>query len=67
MTRDPHNPFTERAIGLALLGTILFCAASGAGIGVFLQEPELGGLVGGAVGLVAGIWLIPPLMRDWLD
>lgn len=67
MERDPHNPFDDRALGLAMLGTIIFCAASGTGVGVFFQQPEIGGLIGGALGIVIGILLIPTLMRDWQD
>lgn len=67
MSRDPQNPFDDNALGLAMLGMIIFCAASGAGVGVFFQEPEAGGLIGGTTGLVLGLWLVPSLMRDWKD
>ena len=67
MPRDPHNPFDDRAMGLAMLGTILFCVASGAGVGVFFQQPEIGALAGGVVGILLGLWLLPGLMRDWQD
>lgn len=65
--RDPYNPFSDRAIGLAMLGTILLCAATGAGVGVFFTEPELGALAGGFLGILGGLWVIPSLMRDWRD
>lgn len=65
--KDPYNPYSERGIGLATLGTILLCTASGAGVGVFLAEPEIGAMVGGLVGIIAALWLIPSLMRDWRD
>jgi hypothetical protein len=65
--RDPYNPFDEKALGLAILGTILFCAASGAGVGVFFQAPELGGIAGGLIGIIVGLLLVPGLMRDWHD
>ena len=65
--RDPSNPFSERDLGLAMMGMIFFCAASGLGVGVFLHQPIAGGLVGGLLGIVLGIWLIPALFRDWGD
>lgn len=67
MPNDPHNPFSEKALGRAMLGTVLLCAASGAGVGVFFEAPEIGGMVGGLVGILLGLWLIPSLMRDWQD
>ena len=54
-------------MGLAMLGVILFCAASGAGVGVFFQAPEIGGIVGGIVGIIVGLVVVPGLMRDWRD
>jgi hypothetical protein len=67
MARDPHNPYSEKDMGRAMLGTILLCAASGAGVGVFFEAPEIGGIVGGLVGILLGLWLIPSLMRDLQD
>ena len=67
MARDPHNPYSEKDMGRAMLGTILLCAASGAGVGVFFEAPEIGGIVGGFVGILLGFWLIPSLMRDLQD
>ena len=63
--RDPRNPFDEREIGRAVLLTILICAASGAGIGVFFEQPAVGGIAGGVAGILLGVLLIPALMRDW--
>lgn len=54
-------------MGLAMLGTIIFCAASGTGVGVFFEAPELGGFAGGIVGIVIGLIVIPGLMRDMRD
>lgn len=65
--RDPYNPFDERALGLGMMGVIFFCAVTGLGLGVFLEQPAAGGLVGGALGIVVGLWVIPALMRDWHD
>lgn len=67
MTRSPYEPPNERALGLAALGTIVLCAASGAGVGVFLREPELGALAGGAAGIVLSVLVIPHLLRDWRE
>jgi len=63
--RDPRNPFDDRAMGLAMLGTILFCAATGAGIGVFFEQAAIGAIAGGVVGIVAGRPLLAGLLRDW--
>ena len=67
MSRDPRNPFSESAIGLAMLGTVFFCATTGLGIGAFVAAPAIGGIAGLAAGIAAGILLVPPLMRDWRD
>lgn len=67
MTRDPHNPYDEKQMGLAMLGVILFCAASGIGIGVFFEAPGVGGIIGGVVGIIIGLIVVPGLMRDWRD
>lgn len=62
---DPQQQFDERAAGLVMLGTILFCAVVGTGIAIFFEQPAIGALAGGAVGIALGYWLIPRLMRDW--
>lgn len=67
MTRDPYNPYDDKQMGLAMLGVIVFCAASGTGVGVFFQAPEIGGFVGGVVGIILGLIVVPGLMRDWRD
>lgn len=67
MRTDPHQPFDDRATGLAVLGTILFCALSGAGVGVFVEQPAIGLVAGGVVGIVAGLWLIPALINEFRD
>jgi hypothetical protein len=54
----------ERAAGLTMIGTILFGTATGAGIGVFVEAPEVGAMVGTAVGIVAGLVVVPGL-RDY--
>jgi hypothetical protein len=64
---DPYNPYSDRALGLATLGTILFCTGSGAGVGVFLAQPAIGAMIGCLLGIVLGVLLIPSLMRDWRD
>jgi len=65
MGEDPHQPFDERAAGLAMLGTILFCAVVGGGVGIFFEQPLIGAVGGAAVGIALGLWLVPRLMRDW--
>jgi hypothetical protein len=54
-------------MGLAMLGVIVFCTASGTGVGVFFQAPEVGGIIGGVCGIMLGLLLVPGLMRDWRD
>lgn len=67
MSRDPYNPYDDKQMGLAMLGVIVFCVASGAGVGVFFQAPEVGGIVGGIIGIIVGLIVVPGLMRDWRD
>lgn len=67
VNHDPYNPFSEKALGLAAMGTIFFCASSGTGIGVFFEKPEIGALAGGLVGIIVAVFLLPALMRDWQD
>ncbi|HEY8466149.1 MAG TPA: hypothetical protein VIL04_05040 [Solirubrobacterales bacterium] len=67
MTRNPYEPPTERTLGLAALGTIALCAATGAGVGVFLREPELGAIAGGVAGIVLSVLVVPRLLRDWRE
>lgn len=65
MGDDPRNQFDERAAGLAMLGTILFCAVVGGGVGVFFEQPLIGALAGTLVGVAVGLWLVPRLIGDW--
>ena len=65
MGQDPEHQFDERAAGLAMLGTILFCAAVGGGVGIFFEQPVIGAIGGALIGLLLGFWLVPRLMRDW--
>lgn len=67
MRTDPRQPFDDRATGLAMLGVILFCALSGAGVGVFLEEPAIGAVAGGAIGIAVGLWLIPALVNEFRE
>ncbi len=67
MGHDPYNPYDDKQMGLAMLGVIVFCAASGTGVGVFFQAPEIGAIVGGMIGIIVGLIVVPGLMRDWRD
>lgn len=67
LDHDPYNPFSEKSQGLATLGTLFFCVSSGTGIGVFFEKPEIGALAGGVIGILAGVFLLPALLRDWED
>ena len=64
MGGEPEH-FDERAAGLAMLGTILFCAAVGGGVGIFFEQPVIGAIGGALIGILLGFWLVPRLMRDW--
>lgn len=65
MSRDPRNPFDDRALGVATLGTVFFCTATGLGVGAFVSHPAAGGFTGAIAGIVAAVVLVPLLMRDW--
>lgn len=64
MHSERPDPSDDKAAGVAMLGSIVFCAATGMGIGVFFQSPVVGGLAGGAVGIVFGLVAVPGLLRD---
>ena len=64
---DPNNPFDDKAVGLAMLGTVFFFAVTGLGVGAFVAAPAIGGICGGVAGIAAGVIVVPALMRDWRD
>ncbi len=47
-----------------MLGTILFCAMVGIGIGVFFIQPYMGGLIGAVLGILIGVWVVPNLLTE---
>ena len=61
---DRTRPFDDRAAGLVMLGTILFCAMVGIGVGVFFIEPYMGGLIGTVLGILIGVWVVPNLLTE---
>jgi hypothetical protein len=61
---DRTRPFDDRVAGLVMLGTILFCAMVGIGVGVFFIEPYMGGLIGTVLGILIGIWVVPNLLTE---
>lgn len=65
MREERHHDADERAEGLAMLGTILFCVVVGGGVGIFFEQPLIGAIAGGIFGIVLGLWLVPRLLRDW--
>ncbi len=65
MGPDPQQQFDERAAGLAMLGTIVFCVAVGGGVGIFFEQPVIGAIGGAVCGILIGLLLVPRLMRDW--
>lgn len=66
MSRDPDHPYDERAAGLAMLGTIIFCAVIGGGVGIFFEQPAPGAIGGAILGILLGLWLVPRLLQDWI-
>jgi hypothetical protein len=65
---DPsHHHLDERAAGRVMMGTIFFFLVVGIGVGVFFEQPWIGAAAGAAVGILIGLWLVPRLLRDWID
>lgn len=54
----------EKAAGVAMLGTILFFVVVGVGVGIFFEQPAIGGIGGGVLGILIGFWLVPGLIND---
>lgn len=59
-----HEHAHHKTAGVAMAGTIIFCTLTGAGVGVFTEQPLIGALIGGAFGILLGFWLVPRLLRD---
>lgn len=57
-----EDPTTEREVGLVMLGTVVFSALTGLGVGAFVNEPAVGGIAGTVVGIVAGVLAAPGLV-----
>ena len=47
-----------------MAGTIFCSVVIGIGVGAFLIQPLAGALIGGAVGICFGIWVVPNLLRN---
>lgn len=65
MGEEGFRDADERAEGLAMLGTILFCVVVGGGVGIFFEQPLIGAIGGAVFGILAGLLLVPRLLRDW--
>jgi hypothetical protein len=50
--------------GRVMLGSIIFCALVGIGVGTFFVQPVIGGMIGAVVGIALGLWLVPNLVRE---
>ena len=48
-----------------MLGTIVFCAIVGGGVGIFFEQPLIGAIAGAVGGILVGLLLVPRLLRDW--
>lgn len=62
--REPSHDL-ERTEGLAMLGTIIFFTVVGGGVGIFFEQPWIGGIGGAVAGILIGLVLVPRLLRDW--
>ena len=58
------SQWDDRSGGRIMLGSILFCAIVGAGVGTFFVQPVIGGLIGAVVGIALGLWLVPQPARE---
>lgn len=56
--------FDDRLAGRIMLGSIIFCAIVGLGVGTFFVQPVIGGMIGAVVGIALGLWLVPNLLRE---
>jgi hypothetical protein len=61
---DSDGRFDDVLAGRIMLGSIIFCAIVGTGIGTFFVQPLIGGMVGAVVGIALGFWLVPHLSRE---
>ena len=61
---DPESRSDDVLAGRIMLGSILFCAIVGTGVGTFFVKPVIGGMVGAVVGIALGFWLVPHLSRE---
>ncbi len=52
------------AAGTILVGSIVLCAVVGLGAGALVGAPALLAILGGAVGLAVGFWLVYSRFRD---
>ena len=64
MGNDSDSGFDDVLAGRIMLGSIVFCAIVGTGVGTFFVQPVIGGMIGAVVGIVLGFWLVPHLSRE---
>ncbi len=64
MEDGSRNGEHDRLAGRIMLGSVLFCAIVGTGIGTFFIQPIIGGLIGAVVGIGFGFWLAPNLLHE---
>ncbi len=60
----PTAGSTTVLAGRIMLGSIIFCAIVGTGVGAFFAQPIIGGLIGAVIGIALGLWLVPNLSRE---
>ncbi len=64
MSERPRGRTDAAAAGALLVGTVVFCALAGLGVGALVDASAPLAILGGAVGLVAGFWIVYSRYRD---
>jgi hypothetical protein len=64
VNEEPQGRRDTAAAGALLVATVLFCTGAGLGLGALLGPTAPLAILGGAVGLAAGFWLVYSRFRD---
>jgi hypothetical protein len=63
-TRPPARGSSTAGAGALLVGTIVFCAGIGLGLGALVGVPAVLAIAGGAVGVVGGLRVVYGRFKD---